>query len=498
MGDNKTKFRAGYADAVLAFNAKQMREQQKQKPGLAASRFQNDFTAEDGSGAYQIEATDVLFYLRKPHIGRAGTYSRNVPTNPKVQSALTGLQTLPSGPLDQGIVEIAAQTGMSDDMLNLAILAAIQIVGIALFDQQLESAASKSSCDMTVLVSGIVTTQAYEKMHAGGYARLAMPPRAKYLNGSMWRGPGKYRGKITPIIVMSTPRDVTSYASTLMSEYIYNQGRRALTLLRRDANMNMFANFAMGQKELALTYGILFDYVMRERGFTGMPYHKNGVRNALPANARPGAHFNINRLAEGRENFGQLYEGNSGRIFFQAGPGGVYGEDPVITHPAEMAVFHGAMTGLLQPLRTGPPTPAANPAQRYGRAIQHADHVATSPQYADDLAAYLECVERFFKLAFPNSSAGGSQAMHEFGLSPFGVNRQHIARTIPQNPEEFANPTDDLYGHMLVQQKQAFPYAVGGVENLFNFNQGLTLGKVLTGATPVDGAERNFQYYYNL
>lgn len=501
--DNKTKYRAGYASIAMTVNTRQLQEQSRSVPGMMASVFLNDQT--DKSWSYGIEDTDLVFSFHRPYVGRAGGMPGDVPSNPAIQTALTGLQALPSN-LEMGIQEMMDNADLSEEMLNVALLASMDFHGVAMFDKSLEEASSEAVSDIAVMISGVVTTQAYEKMWVGGLVKVAMPPRAKYQNGLLYRGPGKFPGKITPILVMATPRDVTSYASTLMQEYIYNNGRRSLALLRKDANMNMFANYAVAQKEFALTCGIAFLYAMAERGFVAPPFVKNvvsGVNDmaAWRAARKRGAGVNADNVDDADATYDENMGNNFGRVFFRidaATPTGV-SERPLVALPAEQAVFHSILSGLdgdLPPPGTRMPAVLPN-APAYDRAVAHALYVATHPDYTDDRKAYKDALERFMKIVFPNSSAGAAQTMHEFGLSPHGEGRFHVARApaVRDNP---SNPIDNPYGHLLVQCKQAFQFSTIGVENLFNFNLGLCMGRCSAGANPDGTRECKFQFYLNL
>lgn len=499
MADPKKKYEAGYATTVLQFNVAQMAKQMTQDPGRKASVFLNSDSLDVTS--YGIETTDLLFAFHRPYIGRAGNYPTELPTNPDVHASLTGLRALP-GAMNTGIAEIVEQTGISEAMMHMCILACMDVIGVAVFDKGVEKASAQAAADLTVQVSGVVTAQAYEKMHVGGLVKVALPPSTKFASAEWWRGPGKAPGKITPVLTMATPRDVTSYSATLMQEYIYNNGRRALSLLRKDANLNMFSNYAVSQKEYAVTCGILFQYAMAERGFVPTPFSAriNAHDLAWYQARRPGADIGVASDIDGRAIFGANHEGNHGYIFFERDPAraaeGGFRQAPAFNMPAEIAVFHGSMTGLLRAQPTSLAPPVAD-RRRYVRALEHIDHVSTSPDYADARIAYAEALDRFFKLTFPQSSAGGTQVLHEFGLSPFGEGRRHVAR-VATTPETISNATDDLYGRMLLQSKQAFQFSVGSTENLYMFLQKLIIGTCVAGCTPKPNCESTFQYYLNL
>ncbi len=501
--DNKTKFRAGYASIVMKVNKDQLEEQTRQIPGLKSSMFINDRT--EPKGSFGIEETDLCFSFHQPYVGRAGGMPGQVPSNPAIQTALTGLQALPSN-LESGIQETVDDALLSEDALNVALLASMDFHGVAMFDKSLEEISSEAVSDITVQVSGVVTTQAYDRMWVGGLVRITMPPKTKYQDGTLYRGPGKYQGKVTPILVMATPRDVTSYASTLMQEYIYNSGRRSLALLRKDSNMNMFANYAVAQKELALTYGIAFLYAMMEAGFVAPPFIKNNISGVNDmagwrAGKKLGAGVNVDNLEDANSTYDDTMANNHGRVFFRVDPTTASGvsDRPVVALPAEVAVFHSILSGLdgeLPPPGSRLPGVLPN-APQYDRAVAHALYVATHPDYTDDRAAYAAVIDRFLKLVIPNSSAGSVQTMHEFGLSPHGNGRFHVARVAPM-PGNPADPADNPYGHLLVQFKHAFPFATIGTENLYNFNLGLCVGRCVAGADPDGMRECKFQYYLNL
>jgi hypothetical protein len=549
--NNNTKFREGYASITMTLNSEQIQLQQNPVQGLLGSMFQNERTR--AAFSYDVEATDLVFSFHKPYIGRSGPFQGEAPTNPAVQTVLTGLQSLPSN-MEMGIQELVDAADLSEDMLNLSVLASMDLHGVAMFDMSLAEAASKDSAAFAVQISGVVTTQAYERMWVGGLVKVAMPSQAKITANELYRGPGKKPGKITPIYVMATPSDVTSYAATLMQEYIYNNGRRSLALLRKDANMNMFANYAVSQREWALTCGIAFLYAMAERGFVPQPFigdfaalgnpnvdvgRRGGRRGSreeeeeeeesrmeeeeeesasgrwsagraagdraedeAAARRTAGAMANVRSMDDGRAAFGGDLAGNFGRAFFLLTPGeaGGINPEPRVSQPAEVAVFHGILSGLLGDLpRPGTRVrPAGDDAPLYSRAVQHALYVATSPAYADVRAAHKASLDRFYKLVFPHSSAGGAIALEEFGLSPFGEGRMHVARAAPtrDNP---ANPLANPYGYMLTQMKQAFQFATNSTENLYNFNQGLCVGRCTSGADPEGlSKECNFQFYLNL
>lgn len=514
MGDNKTKQRSGFADAVLAFNSAQMKLQRQPQPKKQTSFFINHSTGNDAR-AYGVDATDILFYYSKPHIGRAGAQPATVPTNPEVHSALTGLQTLP-GRFQNGIVETMNEHGMSEDMLNLSILASITIVGIALFDLGLEEAATKETM-MTVQISGIVTAVAYEKMVVGRHVCASIPPKSAFESRGWNRGEGRSTGKITLVPRMQTQRDVTSFSLTLMREYIYNGGQRALALMRKSANYNMFANFCATQKEFALFCGIMFDYVMRERGFSATPTATNNdIVDAVTATREVGSDLGVPRSVDGIEAFGPDLAGNFGRIYYprvtpvvraaaiaDVGAGGdpdqheLLGitEHTPVALPAEAAVFHGLMTGLLDDPAALPnaEAPPAN-AQFLQRAVQHVSHVLSNDEFARDRAAYYAAIDRFNKLVFTNRADG--MAVQEFGVKQFGPRRgENVARTVIDDPRfGIANPTDDYFGRLLLLQKHAYSSNINAIENLFNFNDGLRLGRITSG-----GEKGNtFQFYYNL
>jgi len=509
MQDIKTKYRAGFADAVLAYNTTQMARQRTNRPGSAASRFQNHYTSTDPR-SYDVGATDVLFFFNRPFIGRNGAYSQTIPVKPQVHSALTGLQEIP-GSMGRGIVETMTTEGLSEDMINLAILASIQIVGVSLFDRALQDAVGQEAEGITIQVSGIVTARAHEKMWAGGHVRVAVP-RSSEFTSAEWAtsvGEGISYGKIALVPTMVTARDVTSFALTLMTAYMYNGGQNALNILRQSANYSLFANFAVAMKEYALTCGILYNYAMNERGLAAVPAIPRNDADAARQLALPvGRDLGVTRLDDGEAAFGAGdMRGNAGRIYYNRIPRPAAGgnqfnrrgvsEYPVIDRPAEVAVFHGMMSGLLgdrAALQDQGEVDILNAAP-YERVVQHVAHVANAQDYLDDRRAYDAALERFFKMVFPNSSNGGALAVEEFGVELFAANPVHRARNPVNNPMyDVANPAQNNYGRMLVQQKQAFSHAIASFENMFNFNDGLRLGRVTSGGDR--GA--TFNYYYNL
>ncbi len=511
MADTKTKYRAGFADSVFCFNTQQMKEQSSGRSELKSSWFQNEYTPNDPR-ARSISKTDILFSFRLPHIGSSGMYSTNIPCKPKLHSALTGLQTLP-GQMEGGIIEFMDQNGISEEMMILSVLACIQVHGAAYQDYALQDAAGKQAAEMTVQISGVVTAHAYEKMWTGAHVRVTIPTKAMFSGGDWEQGEGRSLGAITLVPTAGTPRDVTSFAATLMQAYIYNRGQRALGLMRKSANYNMFANFGSIMKETLLTAGILFNYAMNEVGMASVPAipaNLNGV--AVPAQrVRPvGADLGVALEDEGLETFGPSMAGNFGRIFYnRANPAdrGAAGDGqnaaglrrgvsnmPVINRPAEVAVFHGLMSGLLANRNSLGPAPAVAPGTPpFERVVQHVQHVATSAAFIEDRKAYDRAIDRFFMMAFPNSSAGGSVDISEFGQEQFGA-LEHRARDVPNDPNEYAGPSNNYYGRMLVQQKQMFAACIASAENMWNFNDGLRLGRVTS------GSERGgrFQYFYNL
>lgn len=522
MQDAKTKYRAGFADAVLAFNTNQMRKQTRSAPGAKASRFVNYDTGRDPR-SHDVGATDILFFFNKPFIGRNGAYSQTIPTMPKVHSALTGLQEIPGG-MGRGIVEAMENDRLSEDMIILAILASIQIVGISLFDRSLEQATTEETSSLTVQVSGVVTASAHEKMWAGGHVRATVP-RASEFTSNQWGvgiGEGRALGKVALVPTMVTARDVTSFALTLMTAYMYNGGQNALHLLRQSANYSLFANFAVAMKEFALTAGILYNLAMNERGLAAVavvPFSEAGVGNNANAQRmlNVGRDLGVSNINDGRATFGQDLRGNAARIYYNrrevnrlaannaGGPGDAYAggawrrgvEDlSVLERPAEVAVFHGILSGLLVDRTTlNNDGPVAAGAEPYTRVIKHAGYVLNNEDYRDDVRAFDQALERFFKLMFPNTSDGGALAVEEFGVELFAAAPVHRARNQVNNPlHDVPNPSQDMYGRMLVQQKQAYAFAIASFENMFNFNDSLRLGRVTSGGD----RGGTFNYYYNL
>lgn len=499
---NLDKFPQGIAECICIYNRPQMAAQQTNAPNMEPSLFSNAHSKQFRS--YGLEINDIVFGIKPAvphggvHIGRNARYANAIPTHPNIQSSLTGLQSIPGGGAAKGIAEMMKDSGIDEDMMRLCLLARLQIVGISKLDADNEMKSRQNSSNITVQISGIVSMHAHQKMWTGGLVRADVPSSTEFKNAQWNRGRGRALGKISLVPVMVTPRDVTQYSQTIMHNFIYNAGVNALRMLRKTAAHNLLANYAEAQKEHAVTCGILFNYCMAERGFVGPIQRVQPLAGSYPEGRSIGlASNNTGERIFGKDNFG-----NHGRIFFKTAPDGDgYTDVPTVTHPAEVAVFHGKMTGLLQDRDEGG-TLVESGNVPFTRAIEHAAYVARSPAYEADRIAYDAAMDRFFKMIFAQSGeiarSQGSrvQRTEEFGMHLFARGQPHIARenVTVNGVADVDTPKDNLYGRMLRQQYQSFALTVSATEDLYNFNLSTLLGRVTQGCSK----DNKFHFYYSL
>jgi hypothetical protein len=476
--------------------------QQTNEPNLEPSLFSNAYSKQ--SRSYGLEINDIVFGIRPAipnggvHIGRNARYAKAVPTHPDIQSSLTGMQTIPGGGAAKGIAEMMKDSGIDENMMRLCLLARLQIIGISKLDADNEMKSRQNSSNITVQISGIVSMHAHQKMWTGGYVRADVPSSTEFKNAQWNRGRGRALGKISLVPVMVTPSDVTKYSQTIMHNFIYNAGVNALRMLRKTAAHNLLANYAEAQKEHAVTCGILFNYCMAERGFVAP------VRRVQPlaSSLLEGRSIGLASNNEGEFTFGKDNVGNHGRAFFKTAPGGDgYAETPALSHPAEVAVFHGRLTGLLQDRDEGGSLTEGGNVP-FNRAIEHAAYVSRSPAYEADRVAYDAAMERFFKIVFAQSGeiarSQGSriQRTEEFGMHLYARGQPHIARenVTVNGVADVDTPKDNLFGRMLRQGYQSFALTVSATEDMYNFNLSTLLGRVTQGSSK-DG---KFHFYYSL
>ena len=497
---NLDKFAQGFAETVMQFDRPQMKVQKTRMPNMQPSMFSNRHSQEDRS--YGLEINDWVFGwlpsppVRNTNVGRLARYAKAMPARPSMQSSLTGLQTIPGGGASKGIAEMMADSNIDEDMMRRSLLAQTQVYGVSKLDSDNEMQSRQKTSDITVQICGIVSMHAHEKMWTGGYVRVEVPSSTEY-NSPQWdRGRGRALGKISLVPVMVTPRDVTLYSQTIMRNFIYNDGMNALRMFRNSPSHNLVANYSEAQMEHAVTCGIMFLYTMAERGFVSPVLRTVPEMDALPEGRSIGLFNN----EEGENVFGRGNQGNHGRVFFKkelAGDG--YAAKPSVLYPAEMAVFFGRMTGLLQDRDEGGSIVPGGDVE-YLRAIQHADYVARSNNYEADREAFDEAMKRFYKMMFAphgeiaRSSGGRSQRTEEFGMNIFARGRPHIARehVTANGVADIDCPKDNLYGRMLMQQRHSTDHLVSVTEDLYNENMRTIQGRV------TQGGEKGKKFHFYL
>lgn len=504
MAPNLDKDRAGYAAIVVGFNAAQMNAQRGNDPKLAASLFTNSTSGDPRS--YGIEINDFVFHFVTAtatggvHMGRNIRHAQARPSKPKVQSSLTGLQSIPTGGAGlTGIKEMMDDTSMTTEMMLLSLQAHIHVQGVSVLDVNNEYQNRTKEADLTVQIAGIVSMHSHENMWAGGLVKAVVPNSLEYstLSGD-WRGIGRATGKVSLVPAMVTPRDVTDYSQIIMHNYIYNNAANALRAMRNTSAHSLVANYAEAQKEFAVTCGIMFQYCLAQRGV-----HAPAGRTLNPATALEGRTIGAFTPPDAQLAFGPGYQGNHARIFYDKNvpEADGYGRIPVIRLPEEVAIFHGRMTGLLADRDSGSEIVGfVNATVAYERGINHANRVALSNEYADDRAAYDECMNRFYRIMFSQNGevakARGRAVIRrteEFG-TPLFTAAPHIARVnaLAGGVVGVENPSDNLYGAMLRQQHHAFAYSVAATEDLYNFNRKQIVGYVTQGAKK----GTKFHFYY--